>query len=134
LYPSLLIALTTPFLREQVRRTRSFDTTYDISSDGLKLSMFVVSALSLEKRFVPFLACIHRRLDADLYRRIFYLFFSLFGLFGSLPTSFSGMTVDFADAIRSGYISAWVEYAGHSNPGPGSLRSSFLEEAMKRIR
>src|SRR3989338_4938071 len=99
LQPSLPV-LTTPFLRQQVHRTPgapvSFDTTYDISSDGLKLSLFVVSALSLEKRFVPFLACIHRRLDADAYRRIFLRFFSMFGLFGSLPASFSGVTVDFA--------------------------------------
>ena len=112
LQPSLPVVLTTPFLRQQVHRTPgapvSFDTTYDISSDGLKLSLFVVSALSLEKRFVPFLACIHRRLDADAYRRIFLRFFSMFGLFGSLPASFSGVTVDFASG------------AGTSRRGPST--------------
>lgn len=115
LQPSLLIILTTSFFRQQAQRTPgapvSFDSTYNLTTDGLKLSMFVVSALSLEFRYVPFLACIHRAMDADVYRRIFIKFFSLFGRFGAQPVGFSGVTTDFADAIRVGYLRAWEEHA-----------------------
>ena len=135
--PSLLIILTTPFLRMQDYRTPgaavSFDTTYNISSDGLKLSLFVVSSLTLDSRFVPFLACIHRRLDADLYRRIFLRFFALFGLFGSSPSSFAGLTADFADAIKSGYVAAWSEHFT-STGLPLESGHSLRDDALQRLR
>jgi hypothetical protein len=110
--PSLLIIVSTPFQRAQLHRTPGaalvFDTTFNITGDGLKLSLFSVRSSAIY-RYFPVLYCIHRRLDADVYFRIFRAFFQLFGFFGSRG-SFCGVTVDFADSITSGFIQASREY------------------------
>lgn len=108
--PSLLVIVCSPFQKSQITRTPgaavSFDTTYNITADGIKLSMFVVKSPSLQGRFFPVMHCLHRSLDADVYQRIFTTFFSCFGMFGIEGNKFCGITFDFADAICEGYLTA----------------------------
>ena len=96
-----------------------FDTTYNVTADGMKLTMFVVRSTSLQDRFFPVMHCLHRALDTDLYRRIFRAFFLCFGLLGS-DGGFSGVTIDFADAISEGYAIACREVTGKDSLEDGA--------------
>ena len=111
--PSLLIVICTPYQREQLNRTPTaavtMDTTYNITSSGLKLTMFLIQSLTLVGRFYPIMHCLHRELNAETYKRMFLHFFRQFGLFG--PGGFTGLTIDYADAISSAYVSASAEYS-----------------------
>jgi len=137
--PSLLLIVCTPFQREQLNRTPSasltLDTTFNITADGLKLTMFVVRSAALLDRFFPIMYCIHRRLDSGTYERIFLCFFKQFGCFGK--NGFTGVTVDFDDSISSGYAAAFQQLSPEKDDGFAFLRMCkfhFLKNLLSFIR
>jgi len=89
--------------------------------------MFVVRSPTLD-RFFPVFYTLHRRLNADLYRCIFREFFKIFGLPGTTG-GFSGVSIDFSDAILKGYALAALELKGVIDATVDSLDG--LDEDVK---
>lgn len=115
LKPLELVIVCTSMMRGQVARTPhaavTFDTTFNVGDSKMCMSIFVVQVPSLRNLFYPILYAIHESLHQDIYEQIFTEFFKIFGVFGK-PGAFSGVTIEFADAIQVGYQKAWFKSSG----------------------